>query len=123
MDVYALIVTGKTQQARYYQQALQAAGFQVEVVTTGARAQVQLAFTTPDLILMDINLPDMPGEVIVRQINAHQRLDTSVLFLVSDDGFTDISQGRLQTYNFAQAVDPKALASLASELCQFGAHL
>jgi DNA-binding response OmpR family regulator len=123
MDAYALIVTGNTRQARFYQQALQTAGFQVEVVTTGARAQVQLAFTTPDLILMDIVLPDMPGEVIVRQINAHQRLDTSVLFLVSEDGFTDISQGRLQTYNFAQAVDPKVLASLASELCQFGAQL
>ncbi len=82
-----------------------------------------MAFSTPDLILLDANLPDMPGEVIVRQINAHQRLDTTVLFLISDDGFTDISQGRLQTYNFAQAVDPKVLASLASELCQFGAQL
>ena len=123
LNAYALIVTGNTPQARYYQQALQSAGFQAEIVTTGARAQVQLAFTTPDLILLDVNLPDMPGEVIVRQINAHQRLDTSVLFLISADGFSDISQDRLQTYNFAQAVDPKALASLASELCQFGARL
>ena len=123
MDAHALIVTGNIQQARYYQQALQSAGFEAEYVTTGARAQVQLAFTTPDLILMNINLPDMPGEVVVRQITAHQRLDTSVLFLISDDGFTDICQGRLQTYNFAQAIDSKVLASLAAEMCQFGAQI
>ncbi|MBN2043775.1 MAG: response regulator transcription factor [Anaerolineales bacterium] len=123
MNAYALIVTGDQQQAKYYQQALQSAGFQVEIIFTGARAQVQLAFTTPDLILIDCNLPDMPGEVIVRQINAHRRLDNSVLFLVSTDGFTDICRGRLQTYNFAQSIDTKVLASMALSLCQFGAHL
>jgi DNA-binding response OmpR family regulator len=123
MNAYALIVTGNHKQAKYYQQALQSAGFQAEYVSTGARAQVQLAFTTPDLILMDCNLPDMPGEVIVRQINAHRRLDTSVLFLVSSDGFSDLCQGRLQTYNFAQAIDPRVLASLAADLCQYGAQL
>lgn len=123
MNAYALIVTGNHKQAKYYQQALQSAGFQAEYVTTGARAQVQLAFTTPDLILVECNLPDMSCGVIVRQINAHQRLDTSVLFLVSSDGFTDACQGRLQTYNFAQAIDPKVMASLAADLCQFGAQL
>ena len=123
MNAYALIVTGNHKQAKYYQQVLQSAGFQAEYVTTGARAQVQLAFTTPDLILLDCSLPDMPGEVIVRQITAHRRLDTSVLFLVSPDGFNDLCQGRLQTYNFAQSIDPKVLASLAAELCQFGARL
>ncbi len=35
MNAYALIVTGNTRQARFYQQALQSAGFQAEIVTTG----------------------------------------------------------------------------------------
>ena len=121
MNAYALIVTGKADKARLYKQALQSTGFVVEVVSTGARAQVQLAFSTPDLILVDIDLPDMPGEVILRQINAHRRLDAAVLFILSSDGSFSTGTNRLLTYAFAQAVDPKVLASLASDVCQLGA--
>ena len=121
MKALALIVTGKADKARLYKQALQTAGFVVEVVSIGARAQVQLAFTTPDLILVDIDLPDMPGEVVLRQINAQRRLDASVLFVLSSDGSFNTRTSRLLTYAFAQAVDPKVLASLASDVCQLGA--
>ncbi len=121
MKAFALVVTGKGDKARLYKQALQSAGFVVEVVSTGARAQVQLAFTTPDLILVDIDLPDMPCEVILRQINAHRRLDASVLFILSSDGSFSTGTGRLLTYAFAQAVDPRVLASLASDVCHLGA--
>lgn len=123
MNAFALIASGNLKKARQYQQALQAAGFQVQVVTTGARAQVQLAFTSPDLILLDANLPDLPAEIIIRQINAHRRLDLSVLFLISSDGSFSGDSGRLLTYTFAQAVDPVVLASLASEVCALGAQV
>lgn len=121
MKAFALVVTGKRDKARLYKQALQAAGFVAEVVTTGARAQVQLAFTTPDLILVDVDLPDMPGEVVLRQINAQRRLDASVLFVLSSDGSFSTGTSRLLTYAFAQAVDPAVLASLASDVCQLSA--
>jgi len=123
MKAFALIASGNLKNARQYQQALQSAGFQVQVVTTGARAQIQLAFTTPDLILLDANLPDLPAEVIMRQINAHRRLESSVLFLISTDGSFSGDPNRLQTYVFAQAVDPAVLASLASDVCTLGAQL
>ena len=57
---YALIVTGNREHARSYSQALARAGFNTQIVATGARAQVQLAFTRPDLVILDMNLPDMP---------------------------------------------------------------
>lgn len=123
MKAFALIVNGNLKQAQQYQQALQSAGFQVDVVTTGARAQVQLAFSTPDLILMNTDLPDMPGEVLLRQIYSYHRLDATVLFLLSADGNFRTESGRLLTYAFAQAVDPVVLASLASEVFQLGAQL
>ena len=123
MNAFALIASGNLKKARQYQQALQAVGFHVQVVATGARAQVQLAFTSPDLILLDANLPDLPAEVIIRQINAHRRLDLSVLFLISTDGSFSSDSGRLLTYTFAQAVDPAVLASLASEICTLGAQV
>ncbi len=123
MKAFALIVNGNLRQAQQYQQALQSAGFQVEIVSTGARAQVQLAFATPDLILMNNDLPDMPGEVLLRQIYAYRRLDDTVLFLLSADGNFRTDSGRLLAYAFAQAVDPSVLASLASDVFQLGAQL
>jgi len=83
MKPYALIITGNHEQARNYQKALGKVGFQVELVTTGARAQVQLTFTTPKLIVLDVQLPDIPGEIVLRQINACQRLIESHLILLS----------------------------------------
>ena len=123
MKAFALIASGNLKKARQYQQALQAAGFSVQIVSTGARAQVQLAFTSPDLILLDTSLPDLPADVVMRQITAHRRLDSSVLFLISTDGSFTGDTSRLLTYVFAQAVDPAVLASLASDVCQMGAHL
>ena len=123
MKAFALIASGNLNKARQYQQALQAAGFSVQIVSTGARAQVQLAFTSPDLILLDTSLPDLPADIIMRQITAHRRLDSSVLFLISTDGSFTGDTGRLLTYVFAQAVDPSVLASLASDVCQMGAHI
>lgn len=118
MNAYALIATGNSAKARQYQQALQSAGFTVETVRTGARAQVQLAFTTPDLIVLDMNLPDMSGEVVLRQVLAHRRLDHAVVFLLSAVGSSVARLARAQTYALAQAADPASLAALAQQACQ-----
>lgn len=117
MKAFALVVTGKGDKARLYKQALQSAGFVVEVVSTGARAQVQLAFTTPDLIILDMDLPDMPGEVVLRQINAQRRLDTTALILLSTGmEFPNDTQRRAAATTIAHPVNPEALAALAADL-------
>jgi DNA-binding response OmpR family regulator len=118
MNAYALIATGNIEKARQYQQALQTAGFVVETVRTGARAQVQLAFTTPNLIVLDMVLPDMTGEVVLRQVLAHRRLDNAVVFLLSAVGSSVARLSRAQTYALAQSADPAGLASLALDACQ-----
>ena len=82
---YALLITGKEPLARLSQEALERAGFHVQVENTGARAQVQLAFTNPDLVVLDLNLPDMPGEVILRQLSAHDRLSHTRLILLVEE--------------------------------------
>jgi len=117
MKPYALVATGNTTEAKRTRQALLHLGFQVEVVTTGARAQVQLAFTTPDLIILDMDLPDMPGEVVLRQINAQRRLDTTALILLSTGmDFPNDMQRRAAATTIAHPVNPEALAALAADL-------
>lgn len=84
--LYALVITAKQEPVRQYAEALQGAGYAVQVVTTGSRAQVQLTFTNPDLIVLDLDLPDMSGEVILRQIIAQPRLHNTSLILLSHKG-------------------------------------
>lgn len=80
---YALVITANQEPIRQYAKALQGAGYAVQVVTTGSRAQVQLTFTNPDLIVLDLDLPDIDGEVILRQIIAQKRLNETRLILLS----------------------------------------
>ncbi len=82
---YALVIADSPENAGKLLPVLNQAGFHVLAVTTGARAQVQLAFTNPDLIVLDLNLPDMNGEVILRHIKAHSRLNQARLILLVDD--------------------------------------
>lgn len=115
---YALLVTGNGELARLSQDALERAGFQVQLETTGARAQVQLAFTNPDLVVLDLNLPDMRGEIILRQLSANHRFsDTRLILLVEEaipapDSPKVTGQGVL-----SQPFAAPDLTSLAAEVC------
>ena len=117
MKPYALVITGNLEKARHYQKALGDVGFQVLSVTTGARAQVQLAFTTPNLIVLDMRLPDIPGRVVLRQIHACQRLEKTHLILLStSQNFLEDSSHPAPIRIIDRTVSPTDLASLATEM-------
>jgi CheY-like chemotaxis protein len=46
------------------------AGFTIVVATDGARGVVMAATEKPDLILMDLTLPDIDGEEVTRRLKA-----------------------------------------------------
>lgn len=124
MKPYALIAAGDPRQARHYQQALRSAGFQVQTVTTAARAQIQLAFSTPDLIVLDMLLPDLPGEVVLRQIDAQRRFDSSTLILLSiEKTSTRKIERQAPAHAFNQPINSAKLVSLVSEMSPAGAQL
>lgn len=115
MKPYALIASANTTESHRCQRILLNLGYQVQVVTTGARAQVQLAFTTPDLILLDMDLPDVPGEVVLRQINAQRRLDTTTLILFSlSTEFSPETHRKAPAYTVAHPVNTQQLSALAA---------
>ena len=84
-QIYSLVIADNLENGGKIQRVLDQAGFHTQAVTTGSRAQVQLAFTNPNLIILDLNLPDLPGEVILRQIKAQHRLRQSQLILLAGD--------------------------------------
>lgn len=82
---YALIIADNSEIAEKFSVIFEQPGYQSLAVSTGAGAQVQLAFTNPDVIVLDMDLPDIPGEIILRQIKAHTRLKNSILILITGD--------------------------------------
>ena len=53
---------------------MEAAGFQAELINSGAKAITWLATKVPDLVVLDIRLPYVSGVEILRQIRADPRL-------------------------------------------------
>lgn len=51
-----------------------AAGYSVRLAPTGAEALVALAESTPDVVLLDMGLPDRDGLGVCREIREHSRV-------------------------------------------------
>ena len=54
-------------------QFVKRAGYQPLVADTGAAALGWVSTTRPDLILVDLGLPDMPGESVIERLKADPR--------------------------------------------------
>jgi signal transduction histidine kinase len=105
-----LVVDDVTENRQYLTQVLQTIGFQVVAVDSGAAAINRVQTQRPDLILMDMRMPDMDGQTAARQIqdrlgaNAPPIIGCSASFL----GLSEEMQGFV-------AVLPKPLQ--ANQLC------
>ena len=77
MSKFALIVEDNPAHAMMIEDVLAMEGFETEHAANGAEAQKQIRDRRPDLILMDIQLPDISGIDLTKAVKA-------------DDGLRDI---------------------------------
>jgi len=76
----ALIIEDNDDLADIFAMALQKAGFETQTVGAGDIALAQLSSTTPNIVILDLNLPRVSGMQILRHIRADTRLaDTKVI--------------------------------------------
>jgi two-component system, OmpR family, response regulator len=68
--------------------SLKFAGFEVAVAADGAEALRQAELTRPDLIVLDVMLPDMDGFTVTRKLRDRGR-EIPVLFLTARDETSD----------------------------------
>ena len=78
-----LVVDDEPQIQRFLTVALAAAGFQVQTAETGAQALRLAATGAPDLIVLDLGLPDRDGKEVLRDIR--QFSTTPVIVLSARD--------------------------------------
>jgi CheY-like chemotaxis protein len=70
----ALVVEDEHNLSIVFGRALRGAGFETEVICSGDTALTWLSSEVPDVVLLDLHLPRVPGMEILRYIRAEPRL-------------------------------------------------
>jgi CheY-like chemotaxis protein len=81
----ALVVEDDFDASLIFSKALQAAGHQVEVIRAGDLAVKRLGEIAPQLVILDLHLPEVDGTEILKQIRADERLAKTRVIIVTAD--------------------------------------
>jgi two-component system KDP operon response regulator KdpE len=79
MQQRILVVDDEPQIQRFLRPALTAAGFDVETAATAAEAKRLAATRAPDLIVLDLGLPDGDGKTVIETVRAFSAVPIIVL--------------------------------------------
>ncbi len=74
-----LVVDDEPQIQRFLKPALSAAGYEVIEATTGAEALKATATSVPDIVILDLGLPDMDGKEVIARIRAWSEIPVIIL--------------------------------------------
>ena len=78
-----LVVDDEPQIQRFLRPALQASEFDVIVAETGRAARREAATRAPDLVILDLGLPDQDGKEVIAELRAF--LDVPIIVLSARD--------------------------------------
>ena len=107
----ALIIEDDYDLSDIFAQALQAAGFETQIIRSGDTALARLASTTPDVVVLDLHLPHVSGVDILQEIRADARLaETRVIVATADPRAAEVLEDQatlvlLKPISFGQLRD------------------
>lgn len=81
----ALVIEDNPDQALVFTQALREAGYVVETILDGQQAAVRLTEMLPGLVVLDLHMPLVSGEIILEQIRSDERLHQTRVILATAD--------------------------------------
>jgi DNA-binding response OmpR family regulator len=90
-----LVVEDERKLREFIRSYLENAGFTVLSTDSGAEALTMAASTAPDLVILDLGLPDVPGETVARELRAGSAAGTAprILMLTAKSGEEDRVRG------------------------------
>ena len=87
-ELIALVVDDDEDQNIIFCAALEQAGYVVKSARDGLQARAILAEIVPDMIILDMHMPGITGDVILKEIRNSPRLkDVRVIVATSDSSF------------------------------------
>jgi two-component system chemotaxis response regulator CheY len=101
-DKRVLIVDDAALVRLYYREALERAGYQVDEALNGLEALEKVVFSAVDLLIVDINMPQMDGMTFLKMLRKQDQPTGSTLALVtSTEGAPhDIAAARAAGANY-----------------------
>lgn len=89
----ALVIEDNTDLNAIFSSALEKAGYTIQSIYDGAMAQQILAETVPAMIVLDLHMPKVSGDVVLKQIRSDPRLkNVRVIVVTADARFADALQ-------------------------------
>jgi len=91
--------------------------FEVETYTDGNAASARLDEVVPALLVLDLNLPGVPGREILAQVRADERMaETRVILTTADEQQADMLYKQADLV-LLKPISPGQLKDLAKRLC------
>jgi CheY-like chemotaxis protein len=84
-NLQALIIEDEADLAEIYTKALQREGFETETINNGKKALERLTTATPNVILLDLHLPQVGGVTILQFIRSDERLKKIPVIVTTAD--------------------------------------
>ena len=85
MENIAFVIEDDQDLSNIFTEALKAAGYQVETIRDGAIAQQRLKEANPEIVILDMHLPNIDGAQLLTQIRADERLNKTRVILATAD--------------------------------------
>ena len=86
MSAVIIIIEDEAQIRRFLRTSLASEGYHVIEAETGKQGLVEAAMRKPDLIILDLGLPDMDGIEVVRELRAWSSVPVVILSARSQEG-------------------------------------
>jgi CheY-like chemotaxis protein len=110
----ALVIEDNVDQADIMAKALEVAGFETEIITSGTRALARLKVVVPALVILDLHLPGVSGTGVLLQIRADPRLSGISVIVVTVEPQAAENLQHLANLVLIKPVDFMMLHNLAS---------
>ena len=82
---HTLVVEDEPDLATIFARALEMGGFSTDIAPTGKSALEFMAEHVPDVVILDLHLPDIDGLEILYKIRADERLSNTKIIVASAD--------------------------------------
>jgi DNA-binding response OmpR family regulator len=85
MENLAFVIEDDEDLSKIFTEALLAAGYQVETIGDGAVAEQRLKEVVPEIVILDLRLPNVEGGTLLAQIRADERLKATRVIIATAD--------------------------------------
>lgn len=117
----ALIIEDDEDLSTIFAEALRAAGYKPEIVRDGGLALKRLEELVPKVVVLDMHLPHVSGDVILKEIRASDRLRDIRVVVTTADARIAEHTGHLADMVLIKPISFGLLRDLTSRLTRDGA--